>query len=113
MTYYTGLDVSLRSVSICIIDDKGFIQHEAKVAADVDRIVRCHHDFSAEVNVVAFEVGTLTLTACRWPGQHRGPSKRRDDARRTDVACHQRSHLRHSGPSDRDSATLPRSPGVC
>jgi len=23
MTYYTGLDVSLRSVSICIVDDQG------------------------------------------------------------------------------------------
>lgn len=41
MTYYTGLDVSLRSVSICIIDDKGDIQHEAKVAAEVDQIVTC------------------------------------------------------------------------
>lgn len=60
MTYYTGLDVSLRSVSICIIDDKGVIQHEAKVAADVDPIVCCLHDFSAEVSVVAFEAGALT-----------------------------------------------------
>ena len=23
MTYYTGIDVSLRSVSICVVDDKG------------------------------------------------------------------------------------------
>lgn len=60
MTYYTGLDVSLRSVSICIIDDKGAIQHEAKVAADVDLIVRCLHDFSLDVNAVAFEAGALT-----------------------------------------------------
>ena len=33
MTYYTGIDVSLRSVSICVVDDKGEVCLEAKVAA--------------------------------------------------------------------------------
>ena len=33
MTYYTGLDVSLRSVSVCIIDGTGSVCHETKVAA--------------------------------------------------------------------------------
>ena len=32
LTYYTGLDVSLRSVSICIVDDKGEVCLGAKVA---------------------------------------------------------------------------------
>ena len=31
MNYHTALDVSLRSVSICIVDDDGAIQFEAKV----------------------------------------------------------------------------------
>jgi len=30
MTYYTGIDVSLRSVSICVVDDKGEVCLEAK-----------------------------------------------------------------------------------
>lgn len=60
MTYYTGIDVSLRSVSICIVDDKGEVRHEAKVAADIEPIVACLRAFSREVKVVGFEAGTLT-----------------------------------------------------
>jgi len=30
MTYYTGIDVSLRSVSIRVVDDKGEVCLEAK-----------------------------------------------------------------------------------
>ena len=36
MTYYTGLDVSLHSVSVCIVDDEGAIKHEANVEQDPD-----------------------------------------------------------------------------
>ena len=60
MTYYTGIDVSLRSVSICVIDDKGEVRLEAKVAADVDAIVDRLRRFSADVTTVGFEAGTLT-----------------------------------------------------
>ena len=35
MAYHTALDVSLRSVSICIVDDDGAIRFEGKAAADV------------------------------------------------------------------------------
>ena len=38
MNYYTALDVSLRSVSICIVDYEGTIQFEAKVPAEVEEI---------------------------------------------------------------------------
>ena len=47
MTYYTGIDVSLRSVSICVVNDKGEIRLEAKVAAEIDAIVDCLHRFIA------------------------------------------------------------------
>ena len=40
MTYYAALDVSLRSVSICIIDDAGNYQFEAKVISEVEDIVQ-------------------------------------------------------------------------
>lgn len=60
MTYYAGLDVSLRSVSICIVDDTGKVQFETKVAAEVDAIAHRLRDFSAEVNRVALEAGALT-----------------------------------------------------
>lgn len=60
MTYYTGIDVSLRSVSICVVDDKGEVHLEAKVAADVDAIVDRLRRFSSEVKSVGLEAGTLT-----------------------------------------------------
>ena len=60
MKYYTALDVSLRSVSICIIDDEGTVQFESKVSSDVDKIVTCLKHFSPEVTSVGFEAGTLT-----------------------------------------------------
>ncbi len=39
MTYYVGLDVALRSVSACVIDDQGKIVKEAKMDAEVEAIV--------------------------------------------------------------------------
>ena len=60
MTYYTGIDVSLRSVSICIVDDKGEVCLEAKVAAEIDVIVDRLRQFSSDVKSVGFEGGTLT-----------------------------------------------------
>lgn len=39
MTYYVGLDVSLRSVNICVIDDQGEIIAESKVDSEPEDIV--------------------------------------------------------------------------
>jgi transposase len=60
MAYFTALDVSLRSVSICIVDDGGAVRFEAKLPAEVHRIVACLRKFSAEVKTVGFEAGALT-----------------------------------------------------
>jgi len=60
MIYHTALDVSLRSVSICIIDGDGVIQFEGKAASEVDEIISCLKGFSSEINSVGFEAGTLT-----------------------------------------------------
>jgi hypothetical protein len=35
MTYYAGLDVSLRTVHLCVIDDQGERVAETKLASDV------------------------------------------------------------------------------
>jgi transposase len=53
------LNVSLRSVSICIVDDNGDIRHEAKVAAEVDQVVACLRTFSQDISAVGFEAGAL------------------------------------------------------
>ena len=60
MVYHTALDVSLRSVSICIVDDGGAIQFEGKTSSDVEEIVTCLKGFNPEVRSVGFEAGALT-----------------------------------------------------
>jgi transposase len=60
MTYFTGIDVSLRSVSICVVDDHGEVCREAKVDAHVDVIVDWLHAFSPELKSVGFEAGALS-----------------------------------------------------
>jgi len=60
MVYHTALDVSLRSVSICIVDDDGAIQFEGKTSSDVEEIVTCLKGFNPEVRSVGFEAGALT-----------------------------------------------------
>ena len=60
MTYFTAIDVSLRSVSICVVDESGSIKMESKVVADVEAIVAVLRKFSPEVRLVGFEAGTLT-----------------------------------------------------
>ncbi len=60
MKYFTGIDVSLRFVSLCVVDEAGVVQYEEKVAAEVDVIVASLRRFSAEIKQVGFEAGTLT-----------------------------------------------------
>ena len=60
MKYFTGIDVSLRFVSICVIDEAGIVQHEMKVAAEVDAIVTSLRRFSPEIKELGLEAGTLT-----------------------------------------------------
>ena len=59
MTYYAGLDVSLRSVNICVIDDNGEFVAEAKLASDVQEIVAYLDDLKLDVASVGLEAGTL------------------------------------------------------
>jgi transposase len=60
MKYFTGIDVSLRSVSICVVDEAGAVLNETKVAAEVDLIVDYLRRCSVEIKQVGFEAGTLT-----------------------------------------------------
>ena len=55
MKLYTALDVSLRSVAICVVDERGEVLHEAKVNADVDRIVAHLRALDLILHVVGFE----------------------------------------------------------
>ena len=58
--FYAALDVSLRSVAVCIIDHDGKICCERSVRSDVPDVVRCLAAFGQPIHQVGFEAGALT-----------------------------------------------------
>ncbi len=62
MTYYAALDVSLRTVNVCVIDDQGNIQLEAKLASEVEDIVACLQGCDKGISAIGLEAGVLTQT---------------------------------------------------
>ena len=60
MTYYAALDVSLRSVNVCVIDEQGEIRAETKLDSEVDDIAEYLHGLDYDVSSVGLEAGTLT-----------------------------------------------------
>ena len=60
MTYYAGLDVSLRTVNLCVIDEQGEIKAETKLSSEVEDIVSYLQGLDYEVTSIGLEAGTLT-----------------------------------------------------
>jgi transposase len=60
MTYYAALDVSLRSVAICIIDEGSSVCLERSVPSEVSDIAACLTGFDHKIETVGFEAGTLS-----------------------------------------------------
>ena len=60
MTYYAGLDVSLRTVNLCVIDDQGELVAETKLASDVQDIIAYLDDLELDLASVGLDAGTLT-----------------------------------------------------
>ena len=60
MTYYAALDVGVRSLALCIIDDDGAVRLERSLPSEVDDIVACLRGFGEKITVVGLEAGTLT-----------------------------------------------------
>jgi transposase len=60
MTYYAGIDISLRSVNICVVDDDGECLAESKLSSDVQEIIAYLDELECAIDVVGLEAGTLT-----------------------------------------------------
>jgi transposase len=60
MTYCAGLDVSLRSTHICVIDDDGELFAEGKTDSEVEDIVGFLDELDIEITKIGLEAGTLT-----------------------------------------------------
>jgi transposase len=60
MEYFAGLDVSLRSCALCIVDNKGKVLFERELPCEVIDIAECLAGFPHRIERVGFEAGTLS-----------------------------------------------------
>ena len=60
MEYFAGLDVSLRSCALCIVDARGRVAFERELACDVGEITDCLASFSHPIARIGFEAGTMS-----------------------------------------------------
>jgi transposase len=58
--FYAALDVSLRTVAICIIDDAGKVRLERSVASELPDLIRCLQDFGQPIHQVGLEAGNTS-----------------------------------------------------
>ena len=60
MKYYAGLDVSLRSCALFIVDTKGKVLLERELPCEVKDIAECLSDFPHPIERIGFEAGTMS-----------------------------------------------------
>ena len=61
MTYYAGLDVSLREISVCVIDDDGKIKARGTMPADPMAVASWFKNRSLCPKVIVHESGQLSI----------------------------------------------------
>jgi len=60
MEHYAGIDVSLESASVCVVDASGRIVCEAKVASEPDVLIKWFGNLDVEVSRIGLEAGPLS-----------------------------------------------------
>jgi transposase len=60
VNYYAGIDVSLESSSVCIVDATGEIVKEVKVESHPDALVKFFKAFGLPLAVIGLEAGPLS-----------------------------------------------------
>jgi transposase len=60
MEHYAGIDVSLDTVSVCIVDGTGKVLREAKVASEPDALVRWFRGLDLVLERIGMEAGPLS-----------------------------------------------------
>lgn len=58
--FYAALDVSLRSVAICIIDDKGKVRLERSVSSELVDLIRCLREFGQPIRQEGLGAGSTS-----------------------------------------------------
>lgn len=60
MKYFAGLDVSLRSCALCVVDTNGKLIFERELPCEVSDIAQCLTDFPHPIERIGFEAGTMS-----------------------------------------------------
>lgn len=60
MTYYVGLDVSVESTAICVIDDTGKIERELVAPSHPDDLVAALSHYVGEIGAIGLEAGPMS-----------------------------------------------------
>lgn len=60
MEHYAGIDVSLESASVCVVDTSGRIVREAKVASEPEALITWFGKLGVEVSRIGLEAGPLS-----------------------------------------------------
>src|ERR1700751_5325592 len=60
MEHYAGIDVSLELSSVCVVDARGKIVREAKVASEPDALVSFFKGLGFPVKLIGLEAGPLS-----------------------------------------------------
>jgi transposase len=59
MEYFAGIDVSLRSCALCIVDGKGTMLLERELPCEIKDVTECLASFRHPIERVGFEAGTM------------------------------------------------------
>lgn len=60
MEHYAGVDVSLKESSVCVVDTKGKVVREIKVASEPEALVRYFDELDFPVSRIGLEAGPLS-----------------------------------------------------
>lgn len=60
MDYFVGLDVSLRSIAVCVIDAGGQVVFERSIDCEIEDIRQCLAGFAASDLRIGFEAGAMS-----------------------------------------------------
>jgi transposase len=60
MDHYAGIDVSLECSSVCVVDAKGKIVREAKVASEPEALIAWFHSLGFDLARIGLEAGPLS-----------------------------------------------------
>ena len=60
MSCFVGLDVSVETTAVCVIDDAGGIVRELSVASDPDALATSMEPFASDIQAIGLEAGPMS-----------------------------------------------------